>query len=191
MTAEEVVDLAKRLAAWALAIARNPDTFPEGPPWPEGTTKQEESAVLALTRYQLHVLSYKEIRRKRIGSQLRAQHLLRSLLSPAQRSTLHQSGVFIVQGSAGGVYRLCPRVAFIEQVERHGTRWFAMKSFCFHDPDKVMPPADVTLGQMLHILTDEPAFLATAIVSHQERLLWNGDYLRRMRQASRERAARV
>lgn len=181
MTVEEVADLAKRVAAWILAVADNPDEKPGPFPWHEGMTEDERREVHALARYELDSRLYEERRRAAIKPQRRACRLLRSFLNPEQREQLRRNRYFTVVGSAGGIYRLIPETGSCARIEKHGTRWYAVMRYCFHDPDRVMPPADVTLGQMLHLLHDEPGFLAAANANEVLDQFWNGEYLRRIR----------
>lgn len=102
-------------------------------------------------------------------AQPRALKLLRSFLTPKQRRQLRSSIVFDVVGSAGGLYRLAPLGSYIARlVERNGRR-YAVLRYCFHDPETVLPPADVMIGTMLHLMTDEAGFLAEANASVVER----------------------
>lgn len=124
----------------------------------------------------------------------KARRLLRSYLSPVQRRQLRTRKNFLCVGSQGGVYRLLPRWAGVERVERHGQHWFARASYCLHDfaadsPDrKKLPAADVSLSHLLLLSADEGAFLAAANRTDRTQL-WNGAYLRRLREARLERAA--
>lgn len=111
--------------------------------------------------------------------------LLRRLLSAGQRRQLRRLRYFYATTPTGATYRLDPRRAHAERVERHGPRgrWYAKRSFCLHDDhdaDK-MPPADVTTAHLLLLMADEAAFLEMANETRRDDQLWNGDYLRRMR----------
>lgn len=115
--------------------------------------------------------------------------LLRRYLNAEQKRMLRACRYFNIEGSAGGLYRLGPHTGMVWIVERHGKRFYSMDSFCYHDPEGELPPADVTLGQLLLLLTDEPKFLAEANRRESRRSMWNGEYLSHMAQARRERAA--
>lgn len=129
------------------------------------------------------------VEKEREAVQQRARRLLRSYLTKAQRKELRDRRHVRVIGSAGGRYKLYPGTGVAYGCELHGTRWFGVKSYCLHDADRVMPPADVTLGQMLLLLSDEPSFLATAnMTDRRSWCLWNGEWLRRLNRAKRERA---
>jgi len=60
----------------------------------------------------------------------------------------------------------------------------AGRSYCLHDPENELPPADVTIGHLLLLRTDEPRFLRLANATDARGPgcgLWNGDWLRRVR----------
>jgi len=57
-----------------------------------------------------------------------------------------------------------------------------------HDEPREMPPADVTIGHLLLLSADEPAFLAEANHRTRSDMLWNGDYIRGLAHARRMRA---
>jgi hypothetical protein len=59
----------------------------------------------------------------------------------------------------------------------------ARRSFCIHpESGHGLPGADIALTQMLWLAADEEAFLAEANATERHQDLWNGDYLRRLRQ---------
>lgn len=107
-------------------------------------------------------------------------------LQCASRAELRRRGAIVVTGSAGGWYRIDPGAGCAERIERHGRRWFARATYCLHPPDENWPDADVALAQMLLIVTDEPAFLMAAN-EHRREMLWNGQWLRRLAAARKER----
>jgi hypothetical protein len=136
-----------------------------------------------------------ERKRLRGPAQRRAHRLLRTLLTETQQRDLTRRREFFVTGSAGGIYRLLPRRGRTERVEKHGTRWYTKASYCLHDLDTVpleeqMPPADVTIGHLLLLSCDEPAFLATANAKPSD-LLWNGAYLKRLAASRKQRASKL
>ena len=173
VTNEEKCNLARGLASYEI----NPDDVSWGEMTPEDIRE-----VTALTMYE--VQNRGEYRAKRAKSQRRALNLLRSFLTPAQKKRLRDRSSFEVTGSAGGVYRLTPVTGTIYGLERHGKYWYGINRFCYHDTDRQVPPADVTIGQMMLLLSDEPAFLAEAHVTNcRSECLWNGAWLRRLHQA--------
>lgn len=170
------------IAALAHRFVRR-EWFPaEG--WPDGFDDQERRTVLALGEYERARLSL--IREPR---QRKAMRLLRAWLPAPAREELRRSGYqFYVVGSAGGTYRLNPRVGITERVTRYGTRFYRTGTFCYHDPEGELPRADVILAHAMLLLTDEPAFLASANETRHELLMWDQTYMRRMR---RVRLARL
>lgn len=178
MTFEEQCDLAKRLALG--------DVAPDFVDW-DSMSEKEARNIAALAIYEIRCIRWKEWRRVRGPAQRRARSLLRSFLTPAQNRQLMRSRFFLVVGNAGGIYRLVPESGSVARVEKHGSRYYATTRYCLHDPDEEMPPADVTLGQMLLLLCDEPAFIAQANATNH-RLLWDKDYLRWLRTVRQERA---
>jgi len=158
--------------------------------WSDGSriTLREGDRVIHIAIYLVRFLAQEERKRKRSPAQRRATRLLRSYLSADQRRQLGAAGEFIVIGSAGGAYRLSARRGDVYEVEKHGTRFFQVRYWCFHDLEEQMPPADETIGQLFHILTDEPAFREEANSQEMRRLLWDGQWLRQLNAARRTRA---
>lgn len=151
--------------------------------WSDGSeiTVPESRDLLALRSYHRYT------QRKRIrGPQRRALALLRGFLSTSQRSQLNTRHSFLVTANSGRTYRLDPRHGYAEEVSLHKTRWFAVRSFCLHDDrsdtSQAMPLADLTLAHLLLLLADEAEFLRTANARSTRDMLWNRDYLRRLRQ---------
>lgn len=95
-------------------------------------------------------------------AQRRALPLLRGLLTPEQRRDLRSRNTFVVHGSAGGRYRLAPHGSRVARTERRGARFYDTVTYCYHDPEGLLPPADVMMGVMFALMTDEPGFLAEA-----------------------------
>jgi hypothetical protein len=154
-------------------------------------TENQISNIYAFAYIEL--LNQVERLRRRSAAVVRSRQLLRSFLSEKQRREFSQNRQIVVIGSLGGRYRLYPHTGACKGLERHGKRWFAVRRFCLHDPEGLLPPADVSLAQMLLLLQDEAAFLAKANVTEQRSTLWNGDWLRRLNAARcerREEAAR-
>lgn len=144
-------------------------------------------------RGALNMYAYEVRRRRRVRpiAQRKGMKLLRSLLSDEQRKSLRAGRYFYVSTKSGATFRFLPRSGFTERVARHGKRWFTKSHFCLHDPegDDQMPPADIVIAHLLLILTDEKRFLAMANEHLSESRLWNGEYVRRFREARRERQA--
>lgn len=183
----------EELCAWARALLDAtvmPDTVPI---WADGTraTLQEGQDVMALAAY--------EARRRRDARRLarsakarcRAYRLLRLFLSPTQAEQLARCRHFEQAAASGRVYRLIPATGQVDEVERHGKRRYVIRSFCLHpDPWNEVPPADVSLAQLLLLVSDEEEFLRLANATERRSdTLWNGEWQRRLRSARREREA--
>jgi len=157
--------------------------------WADGTelTRQEFLDVIALRNYYHRSKSKGEYRL----SQRRALNLLKGYLTADQRAQLRRDGEFRCRTVNGAVYRIDARRGKTERVTHHGSRWFAATRFCLHDdqdvPRKAMPPADLALTHLLLLMSDEEEFLRLANATEARDQLWNGAYLRRLRQARRER----
>lgn len=124
----------------------------------ETMTAQEQSDASSLVLYELRW-------RQHQCGQKRALPLLRRYLTREQRQDLRKRAVFTVIGSAGGTYQLAPHSgAVFGEMHRKpgGKRVYTGARYCYHDPEGLLPSADVALGQMLLIMTDEPKFLAEA-----------------------------
>jgi hypothetical protein len=172
--------------------------LPECPAWPldhrwaDGTavTRDEYATIAVLWAYAESMRRRRAVERSR--PQRTAMRLLRSLLSTEQLRQL-RSKSFVVVAPSGNRYRLWPRTGQVERIELHGRKWFAVWSYCLHDDPgddgQRMPPADLSLAHMLHLLTDEAAFLREANATPAQDQLWNRDYLARRRviRAERER----
>lgn len=98
--------------------------------------------------------------------QKKAEKLLLSMLSPAQRESYRRSARFTVIGSAGNHYRIeCGHINNITWVSRSG---IVLGVFCAHprrwEPATLgrLPDQDVMLGQMLTLVDDEWALLRKA-----------------------------
>lgn len=168
--------------AWMLATHR---IRPDDVPWHE-MSERDKRELLIMTAYELERLVWR--RGQRLKAQRKALKLLRSLLTPSQRAQLRSSRCFVATGTSGGTYRLWPGAGRLQRVERHGSRWFAKVSYCIHDPDELVPPADASIGHLLLLSTDELKLTSDANVRILADQLWNGDYLRWVNEGRRERA---
>lgn len=121
------------------------------------------------------------------AAQRAALALLKSWLTRTQRRELTKRREVTITGSSGGRYRLRPMTGACYAVERHGSRLFACgPSFCLHDPERILPPADVSLAHLLMLRTDEPGFLAAANHHANTSLMWNSEWLRRRARLRRD-----
>jgi hypothetical protein len=154
--------------------------------WADGTvmTRAEWREILALTAY------VGQCRRKPPG-QRKAMRLLRSLLNPEKQRSLKRNRCFYVTSKSGATFRFWPKTGWSERVERHGSRYYVVSRFCLHDPEGLdkIPPADVIIAHLLLISVDEGRFIEMANEHEISRQLWNGEYLRRVREARIEREA--
>ena len=184
-TPQEYVTLARQIADGILA----PD-YIRPRQWADG------SDVTAVDQLEIFALAMHEIRlrqQQRPPAQRRAMRLLRSLLSAEQLQQLRRRKVIRLFGSAGGHYELSPCTGMVRALERHGMHFYSVRSFCLHEPDgdPILPPADRSVAHLLMLLTDEPAFVATANVTERRPDCWNGEWRRRLNAARRQRAAEV
>jgi hypothetical protein len=176
-----------------------PYDFPAGIQWADGTeiTDAEALDIRLLRNYAVDLVERRERRMKRHRHQTKALRLLRRYLSPDQIAQLSRAGYFLTTTPGGATYRLYPRFGLAEQVTRHGKRWYVLVRFCIHEPDldrsllddKTMPPADLTLTHLLLLQSDEQEFRRIANATMTGDMLWNGNWLRRLRQARMEREA--
>lgn len=179
-----------------LVIRGLPVDFPEGIRWADGTaiTSDEALDVRSLADYRRDQIAG---RRKADGqrkAQRKALRLLRSFLDDQQRAMLQRSGHFIAVSPNGSTYRVDASRGRTERVSRHGKRWFVTHRFCVHDDqesDDAMPPADLALTHLLMIQADEESFLGTANATDAGDMLWNGNWLCRLREARAQRAENV
>lgn len=170
MTPDEMVALARHMADDEIA----PDLSPEF-----------QALDAASRRHVLSLACYAIQRRLERPPQLKATRLLASWLTPSERRQLRRRGYVHVRGSAGGWYRIHPHSG-ANKIERHGRRWFTKADYCLHDAEQELPRADVALAHYLWLVTDEPAFLRMAN-EHRRDMLWNGEWLRRLKAARRKR----
>lgn len=180
-----VVEFCRYVEA-VLAGTVMPDTMPV---WEDGTaaTEAELREIAGLMLYEARQRWNRRREAESLPARRKAARLLRRFLAPQQREQLKRRGHFVVETPSGRFYRFHPRMGRAEEVTRHGTRFFVLTSFCLH-PEEKLPPADVTLAQLLLLSTDEEAFRQEANATNRRDQLWNGDWLRRLRQAARERA---
>lgn len=175
-TLEEIIALARRLIS---------GEWQPGDGWPDSFADHEQRGVLALGEYERH-----RRRARHNPHQRKAMRLLMAWLPATAREELRRSRhSFSVVGSAGGTYRLYPRVGMTERVERHGRYFYRVGTFCYHDPECELPSADITLAHAMLIQTDEPAFLASANETRRELLMWDRTYMRHMREIRLARLA--
>jgi len=153
---EEMSALGHRIADEAIGVDEALD--------PAFVRASDRATIMALAEYEL--FSRRARRTLRSGPYRRAMRLLRGFLTEEQRRSLRNSGGFVVEGSAGGFYRLAPRFngGRVESVERRGSRYYMMQWFCIH-PNERVPAPDQTLGHLLLLREDETAFLVTANVA--------------------------
>jgi hypothetical protein len=150
----------------------------------------------------IFILAVYEIRRRNCydrRAQRKALRLIRRFLTPVQKRQMRDCKYFHLTVASGAVYRLYPYRGRTGRVELHKTRFFETQSFCLHDfpeanedtprrADRPMPPADVTLAHLLLLSCDEDEFLRTANMTPIRLSMWDGEYLRRMRQRRTEDA---
>lgn len=172
-----------------------PPDFPAGLRWLDGMpiTTREADDIRALIAYRGNQLQRRWWKARRRNAQRRALCLLRRYLSPSQAESLRRRGEFLATMPSGATYRLDASRGRTERVVRHGRRWFVRVRFCLHEtddtPDDAMPPADMSLAHLLLLHADEGEFLRLANATPASDMLWNGDWLRRLRAARLERSA--
>ncbi len=187
-TQRELMDFANGLLEGCFM----PDTVPI---WSDGTeaTREEIDDALRLVAYIATYRYNRKLRRKRSGPRMVAMRLLKRFLTPEQQEQLRRCREFYVHLPSGRSYRFIPGTGHVDEVDRHGKRYYALSSLCIHPDDHFdLPPADVTLGQLLDLLADEDDFRSRAnFTDRRDRGMWDGDYLRRMREARMERAGAI
>lgn len=107
----------------------------------------------------------------------KAVELLSSKLSAPQLKSYQKHGFFLVRGSADNLYRIDTRSGITGNVrwvlEREGGLWPKAGldvggRFCGYPYEwprgERLPQADLFLGQMMHLVTDENDFLNTAVL---------------------------
>lgn len=142
---------------------------PYTPSWPE--LSAEELAARDARRVQ-RAAERDEQRRSRARVQDRAVELLRALLTPAQLAQYELDGAFEVVGSDGGRYRIrrgvSGNVRLLDPGGEEAAGLCAHPELRVHDDDQQfvghLPEADVAVGQMLLLQTDEAEFLRRANV---------------------------
>lgn len=110
-----------------------------------------------------------EYNRARLLANDRAEELLLSMLTEEQAASYKVRGWFEVRGSRGGRWRIrnVGQAGNVDLMPEIGDE--AEMSFCCHPPDH-LPVADAHLAQMLHLVTDEDGFRATANISYRRQL---------------------
>lgn len=148
--------------------------------WADGDTITLEERI-TIRRLVAYHFGYEK--RKNRAPHRRGMKLLRTLIPQSQREELDRSEGFVIQAPSGNFYRITPKYGCIEEVKRHGSRWFALRGFCIHDDrdDDEMPRSDLSIAHMLHILSDEQDFLKSANAKDRRTMLWNGHYLAGLR----------
>jgi hypothetical protein len=180
-TMDDVIGLVRGLSTGLIA--------PDFVDW-DCMSQNTRNNVWMLSRYEIRRLRGLDQVRRRGDPQKRAMRLLRSLLTPTQLWWLRQRRHFLITGATTGhVYRLNPYFGHTSRVTKHGSRWFVHTRFCLHDPEVLLPPADVMVGHLLLLRADEPRFLELANATDARGMagLWNGEWLRRVRRRRIER----
>lgn len=143
--------------------------------------EQTLSAIAIIAAYEENRLDVRYRNRK-------AMRLLRGLLSDRQREQLRRRHYsFTATGSDGGEYRLWPYWGTIERLERHGKYLISVETFCYHDPEGELPPADLSIAHMLLLSVDEGAFLKAANRTARIHQGWNGEWHQQLRAARQRR----
>lgn len=107
-------------------------------------------------------------------AQARALPLLRRTLSKDACKRLRKDyGHVEIVGSAGGHYRIYAYGECCERVFEQNGRWYGGVRYCYHDPLRILCPADHSLAISLMLLANEPRFLAEANPS-----LWESSFRR-------------
>lgn len=179
MTSEEVVRLVEAIC--------NREVLPSEVDW-EGMPEVTKNLVFILVAYVIESRIRKKDKAKKNKAQRRAFSLLRTLLTPGQIAELKRTRHFTVVGSSGGLYRLMPSCHHVSRIEKHGKNHYSVVSFCLHDVDRELPPADVCIGHLMWLRSDEQAFLKMANHRNNLDMMWNGDYLRTLNAARKRRA---
>lgn len=168
--------------------------FAAGRTWLDGSeiTTEEAADIRALWVYRQEQIERRSRKKTRRNAQRKALKLLRQYLSTSQSDNLRRKGKFYITTPSGNAYRLDARRGRTEQVGRHGQRYFVRRRFCLHEHSLLtlpMPPADLALTHFLLLLADEDEFLALAKATEANDMLWNGQWLRRLREARLQREA--
>lgn len=134
------------------------------PPWglPQQQYRELAGRRLAARRAETVRLQVRE----RAAS--RALELLLSLLDDSQAESYQRHGWFVVQGSAGGWYRIRRdgQAGNVDELDEAGQR---TATWCCHPPGR-LPDADAHAAQLLHLQTDEPGFRRTGNRTPRRRL---------------------
>lgn len=102
-----------------------------------------------------------EERREKAAAEadVRAEELLRSLLTPEQIDNLEKQSAIIVKSEMGKQYRI--KRGWSGNVEELDDSGKPIASYCAH-PGEVVPRADNMVAQLLMLKTQEAEFLRTA-----------------------------
>lgn len=188
LTPERLMELVYRVADGTIGIDMVYDDL----------DPQEALDLAALVRYEQQSRRIEARRRKQGGPQRRARRLLATLIAPDQAAMLRRRRYFTERGASGAVYEFSPNTGTCRLRLREDRGRKALAVFCYHDDregdlvlpelDHVevhsMPPADVTIGQLLMIRADEDRFLREANASLLVRLpTWRGEILADWREA--------
>lgn len=156
--------------------------------------RKVQNEVNVLMAYEATNEVIRRRRYARYGANRRARGLLWQFLSEEQRGQLKRSGRrFIVEGSEGGLYAIYASSGQVEGVSRHGRSYYCDVQYCHHDEGFKLPGADLALGHLLLLRSDEPAFLAEANgrrVTDTE-MRWNGAWRRTLREAADRRRVEI
>ncbi len=183
-TSEDIVAFVERLMGQ--------EVMPyDRPIWQDGSaaTDEEMVEVYAVLRYTAYLRHEERVKAKSRPARRRACRTLRAFLHPEQREQWKRSGCFTVTAASGRRFRFYPYVGMVQEIERHGTRDFGRRRFCLHPQGVTLPPADVTLAQLLVLSASEEEFLALANPTELMQSLWNPEYLALMREGPRRVAA--
>jgi hypothetical protein len=92
----------------------------------------------------------------------RATTLLRTNLTPEQRATFDQKGIFYLYTQSGKKYRIekgyAHNVKLVDETDK------VLTTYCAH-PAEILPDEDAMLAQKLALETDEAGFLGVANAS--------------------------
>lgn len=126
--------------------------------WFERATERVDSE-LRRREAEAAALRCQEEHGARVAARERAEALLNSVLTPAQRESWALHRWFEMVGSQGGRYRIgYGRVRNITRLDERGR---GVETLCIH-PDADVPDADTVAAQKLYLESDEAALLRTA-----------------------------
>lgn len=157
------------------------------PVWADGTSPSdlERSNFLALLRYEAQRRADRQKVSRSMPARRRAFRLLRRFLTPFQREMLNRQRCFMVEAPSGRYYRFIPCTHAVQEIEKHGSRWYVRRRFCIHPEPDELPAPDVTLVQLLMLAEDEENFRRTANITEAQ--IWDRSHLRRVRERRQAR----